>query len=335
MGIFTKIKKVADVLRNMNTILTMQHEILNMLRVVIDSGAVIDKHHNQFGVYTSSDGSKMKSSVCRMQDLLDYKNWVIEMGKNLTHPNLPGSDCVMNRKAWEYVFIAQSLYERGMLIKGKKGLGFAVGKEPLPALFAKYGCEIAATDIDCSKKTAKGWINTNQHGGNSVDNLYKSDLCNRDTFNKNVSFRSLDMNAIPDDFTGFDFCWSSCAFEHLGSIQNGKQFIYKMMKCLKPGGVAVHTTEYNLSSYNGGMDNSGNAIFGRSDFEEMRDTLIAQGHYVEDLDFRLGNYDEENYIAYPPYEMPHFKIYLDGAEMGYISTSFALIIQKGIISSCI
>jgi len=335
MGIFNKIKKTREALLNINTILSIQENILNNQKnilnklCVINDNFILDNHHKRFGIYLTSDGSKLKSSVCRMQDLLDNKKWLNDMGKNLTHPHLPESDCLMNRKAWEYVFITQALYERGMLTKGKNGLGFAVGKEPLPALFAKYGCKITATDIDFSTETAKEWINTNQHGSNSVDNLYKADLCDRETFYKNVSFMSLDMNDIPNNFTDFDFCWSSCAFEHLGSIQNGKQFIYNMIKCLKPGGIAIHTTEYNLSSYFGCMDKSKNAIFGLSDFYEIRDIPIAQGHYVEDLDFRLGNYSEENYISYPPYEKPHFKLYLDG---GGISTSFGLIIKKGIIS---
>jgi SAM-dependent methyltransferase len=334
MGFFTKIKKAVSTFKNINKILTMQHEILNRLLVVSDN-LVLDNHHKRFGMYTSSDGSKLKSSVCRMQDLLDYKNWVNEMGKNLRYiSDRLGDDCViMHRKAWEYVFITQALYERGMLAKGKKGLGFAVGKEPLPSLFAKYGCEIVATDLDSSTEAAKRWINGNQHSSNSLENLYKADLCDRDTFNRNVSFKALDMNTIPDDITDFDFCWSSCAFEHLGSIYNGKQFIYNMMKCLKPGGIAVHTTEYNLSFYNGSMDNTISVIFGCSDFEEIRNTLIEQGHYVEDFDFRLGNYNEENNVAYPPYDKPHFKLYIDGKDgIGYISTSFALIIQKGITS---
>jgi len=336
MGILSKIKKAADALKKINTILDMQNEILYQIRVLTDN-SILDNHHKRFGKYISSDNlkdnSKLKSSVCRMQDLLDYKDWVNQMGKNLVQVFTGiGTDCVMNRKAWEYVFITQALHERGMLEKGKKGLGFAVGKEPLPAFFAKYGCEIVATDIDSSTETAKEWINGNQHSGNSLENLYKADLCDRDTFDKNVSYKALDMNSIPNDIKGFDFCWSSCAFEHLGSIHNGKQFIYNMMKCLKSGGIAVHTTEYNLSSYRGCLDNSWSVIFGHSDFEEIRNTLIEQGHYVEDFDFRLGNYNEENYIAYKPYDKPHFKLYLEGGDgIGCISTSFALIIQKGII----
>jgi hypothetical protein len=72
------------------------------------------------------------------------------------------------------------------------------------------------------------------------------------------------------------------------------------------------------------MDNVGNAIFSHSDFEEMRDNLLKQGHHVETLDFRLGDYEEENYISYPPYSQPHFKLSIDEN----ISTSFALIIRK-------
>jgi SAM-dependent methyltransferase len=329
VGIIKKIKKTADALKNINVILQKQDEILkeqdNIFKkqdMIID-GALLERHKRRLGVYTSSDGSKLKSSVCRMQDLFDYNHWVNEMGTNLIHPHLPDSDCVFNRKAWEYVFIAQALHERDMLLKGKKGLGFAVGKEPLPSLFAKYGCEIVATDIGSSTEIGKKWANGAQHG-DSANDLYKTDICDRDTFDKNVTFNFADMNAIPDYLTGFDFCWSSCAFEHLGSIKNGKNFIYNMMKCLKPGGIAVHTTEYNLSGYFGVMDNGGNAIFGHSDFIEMRNNLLEQGHLVEELDFRLGDYEEENYVSYPPYSKPHFKLWLDGN----ISTSFALIIRK-------
>ena len=56
------------------------------------------------------------------------------------------------------------------------------------------------------------------------------------------------MNAIPDDLLGFDFTWSSCAFEHLGSLEAGEEFVVNQMHCVAPGGVGVHTTEYNVSS---------------------------------------------------------------------------------------
>src|SRR5260370_19674515 len=49
---------------------------------------------------------------------------------------------LLHRKIWEWCFIAQALDDHGMLRPGKRGLGFAVGKEPLPAALAGCGCRI-------------------------------------------------------------------------------------------------------------------------------------------------------------------------------------------------
>jgi len=43
---------------------------------------------------------------------------------------------MLHRKMWEWLFICESLAERGMLRPGRRGLGFGVGREPLVALFA-------------------------------------------------------------------------------------------------------------------------------------------------------------------------------------------------------
>ena len=59
-----------------------------------------------------------------------------------------------------------------------------------------------------------------------------------------MRFRAVDMNDIPPDLRGFDFTWSSCALEHLGTLRAGADFVVEQMTCLRPGGVAVHTTEY-------------------------------------------------------------------------------------------
>lgn len=45
----------------------------------------------------------------------------------------------LNRKIWEWCYVAEALSERGMLLPGRRGLGFAVGQEPLVALFASAG----------------------------------------------------------------------------------------------------------------------------------------------------------------------------------------------------
>ena len=43
------------------------------------------------------------------------------------------------------------------------------------------------------------------------------------------------MNELPGDLAGFDFTWSSSAFEHLGSLEAGARFVERQMHCLRPG----------------------------------------------------------------------------------------------------
>src|SRR5690349_11463990 len=69
----------------------------------------------------------------------------------------------LHRKLWEWCYIAQALYERGMLGEGRRGLGFAVGSEPLSSLFAGFGCAIVASDLDPESADRAGWVSTNQH----------------------------------------------------------------------------------------------------------------------------------------------------------------------------
>lgn len=68
-----------------------------------------------------------------------------------------------HRKVWEDCFVPQALWEAGMLLPGHRGLGFAVGREPLPRIFAERGVEVLATDLDPADERARAWLDTNQH----------------------------------------------------------------------------------------------------------------------------------------------------------------------------
>ena len=46
-----------------------------------------------------------------------------------------------HRKQWEFCFMARALDHYGMLAHGRKGIGFAVGQEPLSTYFVKRGAE--------------------------------------------------------------------------------------------------------------------------------------------------------------------------------------------------
>lgn len=231
----------------------------------------------------------------------------------------------LHRKLWEYVMVLQALKERGMIAEGKKGLGFAVGQEPLPAYLAKYGCEILATDISPEDKRSKAWGKTGQLL-TSLNVLNERGICDPKRFKKLVKYKAVDMNKIPKNLKNFDFTWSDCSFEHLGSIRNGIDFMLNQMECLKPGGWAVHTTEINLSSKVYTLDSGATVLFRKIDILEIIQKLKEKGHRVERMNWSLGISKNDRYVDKAPYHAsPHLKLELGG----YTTTSIMLIVEKG------
>jgi SAM-dependent methyltransferase len=237
----------------------------------------------------------------------------------------------MHRKQWEWVYVAQVLFENGFLKQGNKGLCFAAGQEPLPALFGSLGCKITATDLDINIETARNWSTSGQNTENDIKNLNKNGICPNDLFEKNVSFRSLDMNNISSDLVDFDFNWSCCAFEHLGGGRLGLEFLLNNLKTLRPGGIAVHTSEFNLTSDEETIETKETVIFGKRDYMEIADKLRQMGHYVYPLDFRVGNEPLDNFVDIPPYQFYNYEnFHLRLKISNFVSTSFGIIVIKGV-----
>ena len=228
----------------------------------------------------------------------------------------------LHRKVWEYCYISQALQERQMLQAGKRGIGFAVGLEPLASLFASYGCEVLGTDLQADEAAKKGWVDTNQHAA-SLTELNRLGLCPSARFEELVSFRYVDMRALPGDLGTADFIWSACSFEHLGNLEEGLQFVLNSAKLLRPGGVAVHTTEFNVSSNDKTVDDGGVVIYRRKDIENVAARLEKDGFMI-DLDFTDGTLPGDAYVdPYPFKGEVHLKLDL----WGHTSTSYGLIIQ--------
>ncbi len=230
-----------------------------------------------------------------------------------------------HRKQWEFCYILQALARHGMLAPDMRGLGFGVGEEPLVALFAQRGVQVMATDLDHTAAQALGWVATDQHAANKAA-LNGRNLCEPEAFERLVDFCVMDMNAVPADLAGqFDFCWSACALEHLGSIAQGLAFIEHSVECLTPGGVAVHTTEFNCSSNDDTLDHASTVLFRERDFQALAARLRANGHIIE-LTFDLGDMPLDRHIDIAPYcADQHLKLQIER----WVTTSFGLIIRKG------
>ena len=231
-----------------------------------------------------------------------------------------------HRKQWEFVYILHQLAEAGMLRPGMRGLGFGVGTEPLPAVFASMGVEVTATDAPVDLEGADGWHAQNQHSDN-VSQLFYPDIAPNELVRAKVSHRPCDMNHIDPSLTGYDFNWSSCCFEHLGTIDKGLAFVVNAVeKTLKVSGVAVHTTEYNASSNHETVMEGGTVIFRLQDMERLGAMLRARGHEVQPFLVGPTAHALDFHVDVPPYRHNvHLKLLL----AGYVSTSVGIVVRRG------
>jgi len=250
-----------------------------------------------------------------------FQAWGARLGERPRH---------LHRKVWEYCYISQALDERGLLGPGRRGLGFAVGQEPLPAMFVSLGCNVVATDLDATEAGAQEWAARGMHA-DSLESLNGRGLCEPALFRERASFRCLDMRALPPvaELGRFDFIWSACALEHLGTLERGEHFIFQSLRYLRPGGVAVHTTEYNVASNTSTITAGQSNIFRRQDLERIGADLRWMGYGV-DLDFADGDRPGDGVVDPFPYTGEvHLKLLLGG----YVATSFGLIIEAPSTSS--
>lgn len=228
-----------------------------------------------------------------------------------------------HRKIWEFCYVTSVMQAAGLLRPGIRALGFGVGQEPIPALLARAGVSVLATDAPDDTVHLQGWTSTGQHAA-GLEALDRPAILPFAELQALVDFRPVDMNAIPEDLRGFDVCWSSCAFEHLGSIALGLRFFERSLETLKPGGIAVHTTEFNLSSNGDTFDTDNLCLFRKQDIEAMLGRLAAAGHSVSPLNLHPGSARLDAHIDLPPYAMPHLKLALGQ----YVTTSIGLVVRK-------
>lgn len=236
-----------------------------------------------------------------------------------------GEEPRFHRKQWEYVSIARALEERELLREGHRGLGFAVGAEPLVAAFAAAGCEVTATDIDGASWQARHWRQRGQYA-DGMAAMNARGLCPAELFASRVRRRAVDMRAIPRDLVGYDFCWSSCAAQHLGSIEAGLSFIERALDALRPGGVAVHTVQFNLSPGRRRIEQAPTVYFTRDRIERFAEKLAQRGDEVAPLDWDEGDGLLDAFVDVPPYRAePHLKLFAQGL----VTTSLAFVVTRG------
>lgn len=264
---------------------------------------------------------KLKGSLC-LQSQVDSAGFARICQELLVEPVRP------HRKLWEFVYILRTLELFEKLQSGNRGLGFGCGTERLIPALAKNGVQIIASDLDGERAAKAGWVQTGQHGANlHAWDSFLPTVCHPSVFYKNVRHLFVDMNDVDAQFkTGeFDFIWSSCSLEHLGSLQHGIDFVLSTLDCLAPGGVAVHTTEYNVSSNSSTVDGGPTSIYRRQDIEKLLTEAKKRGYEVSRMNWSIGELTNDNHVDVPPYTQdPHLKLRIQE----YVCTSIGFWIRR-------
>jgi len=264
----------------------------------------------------ASPNALFGSSLCRAEDLIHPTYQAICRNDLRCEP-------VFHRKQWEFVYIVQQLRTNGFLRPGLKGLGFGVGTEPLSSLFASLGCTILASDAP-DEVSDEGWKRTAQHAS-ALRQLWHGNLIAYDDFAAACTFQPLDMRAHDQIPGGHDFHWSSCVIEHIGGIRAAQDFLLASTQKLNPGGIAVHTTEFNLASDLETVDEPGTCVFRGSDLQQLNSELAMQGLQMEPLVLDPGVHAYNYHVDAPPYDSKvHLRLLLES----YAATSIGIVIRK-------
>ena len=115
--------------------------------------------------------------------------------------------------------------------------------------------------------------------------------------------------------------------EHLGSLALGMEFVEQTIRILKPGGVAVHTTEFNVSSSDKTLETGTSVIYRKSDLLQLQEKIKHRSAILHDLTFDPGTSEFDTDYDIPPYYTSgsqHIKLLLDG----FVTTSILLVITR-------
>lgn len=263
-------------------------------------------------IYPEPNLETITSQVCTSRQFTEatYDRLCLEIAQ----------DKLRHRKQWEYIYILRALEQLCVLLPGSSGLGFGCGKEPLAAVMAKRGVDVLCTDVAPIQSGDAYW------GATNVRDYFYEGICSWTQFEKHVRFRPVNMTSIPGDLGIYDFLWSSCALEHLGSLQHGIDFVLAANKYLRCGGIAVHTTELNAEGDEDTYESTELSLYRKKDILRMKELVERQGNTFLPLNFNMGSEELDQYVDVPPYSRDkHLKIRI--AEK-YVTTSIGFVILK-------
>jgi SAM-dependent methyltransferase len=223
------------------------------------------------------------------------------------------------RRSWEQTWIVSMLATAGMIEPGRRGMGFGVGRERIPALLGSRGVKVLASD------TPHQPAEVQLPPGAQLMALFHPEILHLEDFEQVVEYRPVDMTSVPADLDEmFDFCWSASALDRLGSVAAAMQFIEDSLRVLRPGGIAVHTMAFNIRSDTVTLEHPALSLLRRRDLEALAAQLQVMGHELLPVNFHPGLDPLDGEVAIGPDAPPRLK----QRHGGLVFTSLGLAVRK-------
>lgn len=196
---------------------------------------------------------KSLSKICDAADWFDTEFHSIIINELKESPRF-------HRKQWEFAMIFLALKKLGMLNANMTGLSLGGGNERVLYSIAQHVNKLIVTDLydadttwDCAKtKDPDEYIKASKPF---------------DVDDSKIKALRMDMRYLDFEDNTFDFCYSSCAIEHIGDFEDFVRHLDEVYRVLKEDGVYVFTTELKIGSDT--IKDENNFVFSSSYINEI------------------------------------------------------------------
>ena len=144
-----------------------------------------------------------------------------------------------HRKQWEFARIFLALRHLGLLDRGRVGLSLGAGRERLLYALAPHVRRLFAADLYGEDSD---WADAR-----CIDvEAYLREGAPFEVDTSTLTGLRMDMRALEFGEGVVDFCYSSCAVEHIGDLDDVLRHLREVRRVLRDGGVYVFTTEFHF-----------------------------------------------------------------------------------------
>jgi hypothetical protein len=224
----------------------------------------------------------------------------------------------LHRGIWESVWVASVLASHGCIAPGKRALGLGPQRERIAALLASRAMAVHVVRIT---ETAEPSLSL-QH---ALLQLFYPEIIRIDDFDVLVGMQDGDsLDPVRGIAAEHDCVWSVGISRRLGSVAAVGNFIRRSLDALRPGGIAAHTLDINLSSEAKGGVVEGHLAFHRADLDALVLRLVRDGYEMLPINLYPGHDAADAVIDAPPFGLPHLKVLAGLETVG----SFGLAIRR-------